>query len=160
MFIYQVLPFFIAVFQRNIKQDCLFFMAFFFFLDHLFWPHWTARTQHGSRKQWKLLSFERQAPLWSLKSVEKYRLLLCLLQTRPALTRWALQSCCNQTNQDNTYWLNHWPWRCAEIHAQHVCVRARVCVLNTERIRLLAHEFSTTHSLSLMRLINGRVFCV
>lgn len=110
------------------KTSCSFWL-FFFFIDHLLWPHWTGRTQHGSRKQWKLLSFERQAPLWSLKSVEKYRLLLCLLQTRPALTRWALQSCCNQTNQDNTYWLNHWPRRCAEMHAWHVCVCActRVC---------------------------------
>lgn len=45
----------------------------------------------------------------SLQPVEKYRLLLCLLHTRPALTRWARQSCCNQTNQDSIYQFNRWP---------------------------------------------------
>lgn len=42
------------------------------------------------------------------------------------------------------------PKVCRNARATRVCVRACVCALNTERIRLLAHEFSTTHLLSLM----------
>lgn len=59
----------------------------------------------------------------SLKPVEKYSLLLCLLHTRPALTHWELQSCCNQTNQDSIYQFNRCPRRCAEMHVR-MCVCA------------------------------------
>lgn len=40
------------------------------------------------------------------------------------------------------------PKVCRDARATRVCVRARVCALNTETIRLPAHKFSATDLLS------------
>lgn len=57
----------------------------------------------------KSAAFSEAGPYMLIKISGKVQAaVLCLLQTQPAMTRWVLQSWCNQWEQDNTCWFNHW----------------------------------------------------
>lgn len=60
---------------------------------------WMPRKRRGARKQWNLPSFQRPCPCTLIKISGKVQAaVLCLLQPQPTMTRWALQSWCNQTD--------------------------------------------------------------
>lgn len=137
--------------------------AWFFlacFLAHLLWPSWTQRTQHGARKQWNLLSFQKPPLTCSLKSVEKYRL-LCFVCYRHSQQWPAEYSNHDAIRQTRTTLIGSTTDLKVCRNTRTMCVYMHVCPkhnnyqLNGGLIKLPAQKFSTIDLLSLIWPLNS-----